>query len=78
MERELQVLYRVLVRASPNQVIRDMTADEILFSLEKEAPHRASPWRMLEHPWMVEMRAKRVNMAHFLATVWGWEEGPTK
>lgn len=46
--------------------------------LEKEAPHRASPWRMLEHPWMVEMRAKRVNMAHFLATVWGWEEGPTE
>ena len=53
-----------------------MVANEIRFSLEKEAPHRASPWRMLEHPWMVEMRAKRVNMAHFLATVWGWEEGP--
>jgi mitogen-activated protein kinase kinase len=29
---------------------------------------------MLEHPWMIEMRAKRVNMAHFLATVWSWEE----
>ena len=45
-------------------------------SLEKQAPHRASPWRMLEHPWMVEMRSKRVNMAHFLSTVWGWEEAP--
>jgi len=43
-------------------------------SLEKEPSRRASPWRMLEHPWMVEMRSKRVNMAHFLATVWGWEE----
>ena len=43
-------------------------------SLEKEPLRRASPWRMLEHPWMIEMRAKRVNMAHFLATVWGWEE----
>ncbi|TVY26405.1 MAP kinase kinase [Lachnellula hyalina] len=42
--------------------------------LEKEPARRASPWRMLEHPWMIEMRAKRVNMAHFLATVWGWEE----
>ncbi|PSS18765.1 hypothetical protein M430DRAFT_101449 [Amorphotheca resinae ATCC 22711] len=42
--------------------------------LEKEPSRRASPWRMLEHPWMVEMRAKRVNMAHFLATVWGWDE----
>jgi mitogen-activated protein kinase kinase len=31
---------------------------------------------MLEHPWMVEMRGKRVNMASFLSTVWGWEEDP--
>jgi mitogen-activated protein kinase kinase len=46
----------------------------LLFSLEKEPARRASPWRMLEHPWMIEMRGKRVNMAHFLATVWGWEE----
>jgi hypothetical protein len=29
---------------------------------------------MLDHPWMVEMRAKRVNMARYLAKVWGWEE----
>ena len=29
---------------------------------------------MLEHPWMIEMRGKRVNMAHFLSTVWAWEE----
>lgn len=42
--------------------------------LEKEPLRRASPWRMLEHPWMIEMRSKRVNMAHFLATVWGWQE----
>jgi len=42
--------------------------------LEKEASRRASPWRMLEHPWMIEMRAKRVNMAHFLSEVWGWNE----
>ncbi|RQM04907.1 hypothetical protein DH86_00002693 [Scytalidium sp. 3C] len=42
--------------------------------LEKEPSRRASPWRMLEHPWMIEMRSKRVNMAHFLATVWGWDE----
>lgn len=42
--------------------------------LEKEPSRRASPWRMLEHPWMIEMRSKRVNMAHFLAKVWGWNE----
>jgi mitogen-activated protein kinase kinase len=29
---------------------------------------------MLEHPWMIEMRGKRVNMAHFLSEVWGWKE----
>jgi mitogen-activated protein kinase kinase len=45
-------------------------------SLEKEPARRASPWRMLEHPWMIEMRSKRVNMAHFLSTVWAWEGKP--
>lgn len=29
---------------------------------------------MLEHPWMVEMRSKRVNMAKYLSYVWGWDE----
>lgn len=41
-------------------------------SLEKDPNRRASPWRMLEHPWMVEMKKKKVNMALFLAKVWGW------
>lgn len=41
--------------------------------LEKEPSRRASPWRMLEHPWMVEMRSKRVNMGRYLAQVWGWD-----
>ncbi|KEZ42544.1 putative MAP kinase kinase [Scedosporium apiospermum] len=42
--------------------------------LEKEGSRRATPWRMLEHPWMVEMKAKRVNMSKFLSQVWGWDE----
>ncbi|KAF2875578.1 MAP kinase [Massariosphaeria phaeospora] len=42
--------------------------------LEKECPRRGSPWRMLEHPWMVEMKTKRVNMEHFLKQVWDWRE----
>ena len=29
---------------------------------------------MLEHPWMVEMRTKRVNMGRYLSKVWGWDE----
>ncbi|KAK3357163.1 map kinase [Lasiosphaeria hispida] len=42
--------------------------------LEKDPNRRASPWRMLEHPWMVEMRSKRVNMSRYLSQVWGWDE----
>lgn len=40
--------------------------------MEKDPLRRASPWRMLEHPWMLEMKKKKVNMALFLAKVWGW------
>lgn len=29
---------------------------------------------MLEHPWMVEMKSKRVNMEKYLSQVWGWDE----
>jgi hypothetical protein len=43
-------------------------------SLEKEPPRRATPWRMLEHPWMVEMKGKKVSMATFLKRVWEWQD----
>ncbi|KAE9979654.1 hypothetical protein BLS_009586 [Venturia inaequalis] len=42
--------------------------------LEKDPPRRATPWRMAEHPWMVEIRAKKVNMSHFLKQVWDWKD----
>ncbi|OAA38095.1 MAP kinase kinase 1 [Metarhizium rileyi] len=42
--------------------------------LEKRPDRRASPWKMLEHPWMVDMRAKRVNMVKYLSYVWKWQE----
>lgn len=45
-----------------------------IYSLEKEPTRRASPWRMLEHPWMVEMKTKRVNMERYLSQVWGWDD----
>jgi mitogen-activated protein kinase kinase len=32
---------------------------------------------MLDHPWMVEMRSKRVNMAKYLSQVWGWDNTET-
>lgn len=49
---------------------------QILFksSLEKEGNKRATPWRMLEHPWMLDMKTKRVDMQQFLRTVWDWQE----
>lgn len=43
-------------------------------SLEKDPKRRASPWRILEHPWMVEMKTKKVNMSHFLRQVWDWTD----
>ncbi|KAF4506861.1 hypothetical protein G6O67_006899 [Ophiocordyceps sinensis] len=42
--------------------------------LEKQPNRRASPWKMMEHPWMVEMQSKRVNMVKYLSYVWGWDE----
>lgn len=42
--------------------------------LEKEPNRRATPWRMLEHPWMLEIKSKRVNMAAFLKRVWDWSD----
>ncbi|KAK7547063.1 MAP kinase [Phyllosticta citricarpa] len=42
--------------------------------LEKDATKRATPWRMMEHPWMVEMKTKKVNMELFLSQVWEWKD----
>ncbi|KAL6709235.1 Protein kinase C signaling pathway involved MAPKK protein [Coniothyrium glycines] len=42
--------------------------------LEKDCPRRATPWRMLEHPWMIEMKSKKVNMTLFLKQVWDWKD----
>lgn len=43
-------------------------------SLEKDYDRRASPWRMLEHPWILEIKGKEVNIAKFLKQVWDWED----
>lgn len=45
-------------------------------SLEKETRRRATPWRMLEHPWIMEMQAKKVDMVKFLTQVWKWTDQP--
>ncbi|CAN8096659.1 unnamed protein product [Discula destructiva] len=41
--------------------------------LEKNPKRRGMPWKMLEHPWMIELKTKKVNMAKYLAQVWGWD-----
>ncbi|ERS99927.1 mitogen-activated protein kinase kinase [Sporothrix schenckii 1099-18] len=46
--------------------------------LEKDPNRRATPWRMLDHPWVKEMSGKRVNMSRFLSKVWGWDEEPNQ
>ena len=33
---------------------------------------------MLDHPWIVDMQSKRVNMVKYLAQVWGWDEAESK
>jgi mitogen-activated protein kinase kinase len=42
--------------------------------LEKEQNRRATPWRMLEHPWIMEIKAKKVNIEKFLKQVWDWKD----
>jgi len=29
---------------------------------------------MLEHPWMAEMKGKKVSMEKFLQQVWDWKD----
>lgn len=29
---------------------------------------------MLEHPWMLDMKIKKVHMATFIKQVWGWTD----
>lgn len=43
-------------------------------SLEKDGDRRATPWHILGHPWMVEMKTKRVDMVQFLKKVWDWQD----
>jgi hypothetical protein len=58
---------------SPHRYVPIARADPEL-SLEKEQTRRATPWRMLEHPWMVEVKGKKVSMSTFLKKVWEWQD----
>jgi hypothetical protein len=43
-------------------------------SLEKDPLKRKYPQQMLDDPWMVENRNRRVNMEAFLKQVWDWKD----
>jgi len=63
----------MLVRR-PHCFTHSNTSLTVSYSLEKEPPRRATPWRMLEHPWMLDMKNKKVNMANFVKQVWDWSD----
>lgn len=50
----------------------------LVISLEKNPKRRGMPWKMLEHPWMIELKTKKVNMGKYLAQVWGWDSKGSK
>jgi len=57
----------------PQQVSwQNSSLTQIQSSLERDPTNRATPWRMLEHPWMLEFVGKQVNVAKFLKKVWRW------
>lgn len=58
----------------PLRAIYSWNGPNIYHSLEKEPPRRATPWRMLDHPWVQDMKNKKVNMANFVKQVWDWKE----
>lgn len=51
---------------------------KLVNSLEKNPKRRGYPWKMLEHPWMIELKSKKVNMGKYLAQVWGWDTKGSK
>jgi hypothetical protein len=58
----------------PNAGVAQNVLTKFSSSLEKDPARRATPWHILKHPWMVEMKAKRVDMVQFLTTVWDWSD----
>ncbi|KAH7322339.1 kinase-like domain-containing protein [Rhizoctonia solani] len=45
-------------------------------SLRIDAATRPTPRQMLEHPWIQESMARKLDMAKWIREVWGWEKPP--
>jgi len=48
--------------------------DFIACCLEKKVEARKRPLEMLEHPWMTDIKSKKVDMKKFLKRVWDWKD----
>jgi len=46
----------------------------ITICLEKDPRKRPMPWQMIQHPWLEDLKTKKVNMEHFLKQVWDWKD----
>ncbi|CAE6455563.1 unnamed protein product [Rhizoctonia solani] len=45
-------------------------------SLRIDAATRPTPREMLQHPWIQESMARKLDMAKWIREVWGWEKPP--
>jgi mitogen-activated protein kinase kinase len=42
-------------------------------SLKKDINQRPSPEQIMNHPWVVGMQRKRVDMERWIREAWGWK-----
>ncbi|KAL5631829.1 hypothetical protein ACGC1H_000018 [Rhizoctonia solani] len=48
----------------------------IKLCLRIDAESRPTPGKMLEHPWIQESMARKLDMSKWIREVWGWEKPP--
>ncbi|CAE7228988.1 unnamed protein product [Rhizoctonia solani] len=48
----------------------------IKLCLRIDASQRPTPGKMLEHPWIQESIARKLDMSKWIREVWGWEKPP--
>jgi mitogen-activated protein kinase kinase len=46
----------------------------VFSSLRIDAATRPTPREMLQHPWIQESMARKLDMAKWIREVWGWEK----
>ena len=41
-------------------------------SLEKDVTKRPNPMHLLQHPWIKKSESRQVDLARWVAQIWGW------